>query len=201
MKWICNLSPQIVVFYRASPRHKLKIVKVSAPKKFLWSYNTHNNTCLWVLFLASVLTEHRCRCCNDGRRCQWRGGSEGCRHRCGNGSDWHWCLQRSSRHDPGRRRLSNYHVNLHFLGFFGFIRILRTIDVPSDESTHVLKPLFLNLGLLLKKGKGYTTTLRTLCAFSWARKLKCFHFDSEMKRFSFYVYLWCTWSQMGCAFF
>uniref|UniRef100_A0A672MK48 Calcium-transporting ATPase n=1 Tax=Sinocyclocheilus grahami TaxID=75366 RepID=A0A672MK48_SINGR len=27
MKLICNLSPQIVVFYRASPRHKLKIVK------------------------------------------------------------------------------------------------------------------------------------------------------------------------------
>lgn len=33
MKLICNLSLQIAVFYRASPRHKLKIVKVGAPNK------------------------------------------------------------------------------------------------------------------------------------------------------------------------
>ncbi len=117
---------------------------------------------------------------------------------CSNGSDWHWCLQRSSRHDPGRRRLSNYLVSLQFLGFLALSDLWGLLMCPSDELYTCPQAFVLNLGLLLKKGKGYTTTLRTLCAFSWARKLACSHFDSEMK-FSFYhlymVYVkpggWC----------
>lgn len=45
----CLVSPQIAVFYRASPRHKLKIVKVSMRK---------NNTCKHSFYLAAKHLPH-----------------------------------------------------------------------------------------------------------------------------------------------
>lgn len=197
MKLICNFSPQIVVFYRASPRHKLKIVKVSAPSRLyvivlrIWPYVLFFNV---FFFFFSGFSPYRTSVQLSLWRetvlmTQWLWRQQT--------SVWLWvrpALMSAKRQQTWSWWTTTFKLSCEHTVSCSFFGLYQTCsDRLCDIWWHL--PLFLTLGLPLKKGKGFTTTLRTLSAFSWARELV-----SYQKWLFFFICMWCARSPDGFCF-